>query len=152
METAPSFKITRDWLVAGKAIFTVHNDKGEHYTYKISRKEGNERFPKPVWFVSVLTDGNNDGDYTYLGMLDSTTGVVRLTAASRFNLRSPAYRVVKWAAALVFEGRDFPPNYGIAGCGRCGRCGRTLTHPDGVTDAGYRLGFGESCFVKMGAA
>lgn len=143
------FKITKEWVLAGKAIFTVSNDKGEHYTYRVVRKDDEKSVRPPVWFVSVLTGADNDNDYTYLGCLRPTTGNVDLTRASRYKPDSRIYRVVRWAMQVVWSGADFPPGYGCNGCGRCGRCGRKLTRPEGIDPAGYRLGYGPDCFAKL---
>jgi len=145
--TIEGFPITASWVRAGKAVFTVHNDKGDHYTYKVTRKD--EKGRAPVWFVSLLSGPDNMSDYTYVGVLNAANGSVRLTRASRFNDTSRPYMVVDWALRNVWAGKEFPAGYGINGEGRCGRCGRRLTHPDGVDDSGYRLGYGPECWSKM---
>ena len=141
------FPVTKDWVVAGEAIFTIYNAQGEHYTYKVSRKDSEGR--PPVWFVSLLTGPDNCDDYTYLGCLNHITGITYITRRSRMSSTSKPVRVIDWALRRVWGGRDFPDGYGIRGEGRCGRCGRRLTHPDGVTPEGSRLGYGPKCWTKV---
>ena len=140
-ETTPSFKITRDWILAGHAVFTVHNAAGKHYTYRVIRKA--EDFQPIRYFISLLGDSET---YFYVGIVDPETLGVRLTKKSRFTKETTAYRVAVWALALVAAGRGLPAGYGLNSAGRCGRCGRELTHPDGIDAAGYRHGYGPECW------
>ena len=141
---AGRFTITPDWIMAGKAIFTVSNGQGRHYTYAVKRVKD-----KAVWFVSLLTGPDNVSDYTYIGCLLPHVGGVRLTRASRFTESSIPYRVVNWALKRLWSNTPLPKGYSLNGEGRCGRCGRRLTHPNGVEDNGYRFGYGPVCFSKM---
>ena len=43
--TLDTFKVQPGWIMAGKAVFTVSNGHGEHYTYKVVKKE-NEGHPR----------------------------------------------------------------------------------------------------------
>jgi len=140
------FPVTKDWVVAGKAIFTIYNGKGDHYTYQVKCKRDEDSVRPPVWFVSLLTGPDNYDDYTYLGCLNAQSGAIRLTRASRLRADSTPVKVVDWALRLVWAGKDFPPGYGIKGAGRCGRCGRRLTKPEGISDDGYRKGYGPICW------
>lgn len=160
------FKITRQWLLAGNAIFTVKNDKGEHYTYRVRKVEDQANQRPPVWFLSLLTGPDNDCDssYHYIGMLtfpnwthtqpidDLYTIVVKLTKKSKFHPDTTCVKVAQWAINRVCDGKAVPAGYSIDGCGRCGKCGRLLTHPDGVADDGYRHGFGPVCWEAMQGA
>lgn len=120
--------ITKDFLTAGRAIFTVSNDKGEHYTYKVTAPADlNEMYP--TYFVALLTGPNNQRDYTYLGILAGITGHVRTTAKSKFDKDSKPVKVVQWAVQKVYEGGKLPEGYAIQHEGHCGACGRPLTDP-----------------------
>lgn len=147
MSTTLDFKVQPEWVMAGKAFFTVSNGRGDHYTYKVAKKENEGQLP--IWFVSLLSGPDNGSDYTYVGVLNMATGAVRLTGASRFTLTSTPYRVVDWSLKRLWTDTPLPEGYSIDGEGRCGRCGRRLTHPDGVADNGYRLGYGPECYDKM---
>jgi len=143
------FSVTKDWILAGKAIFTVYNGKGDHYTYRVKRKDSDNPVKRPMWFISLLTGPDNYDDYTYLGVCNVATGAIRLTRASRLRQDSKPVKVVDWALRLVWAGKDFPPGYSIKGEGRCGRCGRRLTKPEGISDDGYRKGYGPICWSKV---
>lgn len=138
--------LTTDFVTAGNAIFTVSNNKGDHYTYRVSRVEANGNRPA-AWFVSLLTGPNNLDDYTYLGMLDCNTGAVRLTKASRLGDDSTPVRVVRWAFGLIWGEKSVPEGYAVHHEGRCGRCGRPLTVPSSI-----ETGLGPDCAAKIAAA
>ena len=158
-EHAHEFKVTRQWILAGNATFTVKNDKGEHYTYriqiplKIRRAEKSDPArDKPVWFLSVLTGPDNSSSYSYVGMLTFPTPetiVLKVTKKSRYHPDIKLVKVAQWAINCICAGKELPAGYSIDGMGHCGRCGLPLTHPDGIADDGYRLGFGPVCWELM---
>lgn len=140
--------IGRDFILGGKAIFTVSNPTGERYTFKVNRKDAEPGSPygdQPTFFVKLLTGPDNGSDYTYLGLL-TEGGAVKLTRASRFTDETKPVKVIRWAAGLVFAGRDLPAGYAIHHEGRCGRCGRRLTVPESVES-----GFGPECAGRLAA-
>lgn len=138
----------RRFVTAGKAIFTVSNPTGRHYTYKISAKADTRKPGAFVYFVSLLTGCDNVNDYTYLGLLDVQTAAVVLTKASRarFTDDTESVKVIRWALRQVFAGRELPAGYELRHAGRCGRCGRLLTTPESIDN-----GIGPECLSKMGA-
>lgn len=144
------FPITPEFVTAGNAIFTVHNDKGDHYTFKV-RSKSHDHYGT-TWFVNLLTGPDNESDYTYVGILDKDSGSVRLTKKSKLTDDSKPVKVIRWALKLLWAKKPLPAGYGIHGEGRCGRCGRTLTHPDGISPEGHRFGFGPHCWLQMQAA
>jgi hypothetical protein len=140
-------QIGSDFILGGKAIFTISNPAGEHYTYKVNRKDPEPGGPygdKPTYFVKLLTGPDNGSDYTYLGIL-TDGGLVKLTRASRFTDDTKPVRVIRWAAGIVFSGRTLPPGYALQHDGRCGRCGRRLTVPESIDS-----GFGPECAGRIG--
>lgn len=119
--------ITKDFVTAGHAIFTVSNPTGEHFTYRVSApRDFNEE--SPVWFLSVLTGPNNQSDYTYAGLLFET-GAIRQTKGSKIGPDAKSWKVAAWALKQVWEGNTLPAGYDIKHEGRCGKCGRPLTDP-----------------------
>jgi hypothetical protein len=175
-ETDAHFTITRTFCLGGKAIFTVSNGEGDHYTFKIEAFNfDDESDDAPARFgVYLLTGPDNLHDYTYLGMLDVDTGETYATKASKWkdalaearrllrqgkraeaieyakqHLPKPV-QVIRWALMkVIWPDRQVPEGYGIHGEGRCGRCTRPLTRPEGVSPDGYRFGFGPTCWAKM---
>ncbi len=130
--------LTKDFVLAGQAVFTVTNPVGEYYTYRVDRvaDEG-----KPArYFAKLLTGPDNTSDYTYLGMVDEITSRVVLTRASRYTADSRPYRVLDWALSKVWECKELPAGYSLRHIGRCGRCGRPLTTPDSLD-----IGLGPIC-------
>lgn len=136
--------INRQFVLAGKAIFTVSNDKGNRYTFRVKHSEGNDRFP-PAWFLSLLTGRDNENDYTYLGMIDAEMGTIRLTAKSGFAKDTLPVKVAEFALRIIWGRQALPDGYAIHHEGHCGRCGRLLTVPKSVES-----GFGPECINLIG--
>ena len=135
-------QLTKEFLTAGKAIFTVESPSGDYYTYKVSAPGKDPE--SPVRFVSLLTGPDNESSYTYLGMLSQNGTGVRLTPRSRFSPQAQPVRVVDWAVKHIMNDIPFPPNYRVHHEGRCGKCGRTLTTPESI-----ERGFGPECWEKL---
>lgn len=135
--------ISKEFMTAGKAIYTVNNDKGQHYTYKVDRKE-NRNGEGFIYFVSYLSGTDNENDYTYLGLLKDQTGEIVLTRGSKPSADSVVYKVAKWASKIIWESKSIPEGYGINHAGCCGRCGRNLTTPKSI-----KTGIGPECSKKM---
>ncbi len=108
------------------------------------------RFPKghdgemTPFFVALLTGPENTHDYTYVGVLDETTGGVRLTRASKFTCDSVPVRAFDYVMKRVFRG-EMPSDADVMHEGRCGVCGRALTVPESI-----ERGIGPECFGRMG--
>ena len=134
--------IDREFVLAGRAVFTVANAGGKHYTFRVSHKEASGTYAE-TWFVSLLTGPDNTSDFTYLGML-TDRGLVRLTAKSQYNDESQPVRVLRWALQIIWWAGNLPEGYSIHHEGRCGRCGRTLTTPESI-----EAGFGPECLEIM---
>lgn len=131
--------ISKEFLFAGNSIFTVSNDKGEHYTYKVTTAVWNN---EQKFFISVLSGPDNNSDYVYVGMIKNSTRVL-LTAKSKFRHDSKAFRIARFALDIVNGFTELPPGYDIQHEGKCGRCGRKLTTPESIN-----LGLGPVCATK----
>ena len=123
--------ISREFVLAGRAIFTVSNDKGEHYTYRVTA--GSFR-----GIASVLTGSDNLNSYTVIGVYDTKTGELTGYRDDR------ATRVLQWALRRVWLQDSLPQGYDIRHAGKCGRCGRLLTTPESIES-----GFGPTCIGKV---
>lgn len=143
-----SNNVTRKFVLAGNAIFTVANSKNEHYTFKVTEKVFDEDTyrERTFYFASVLTGTDNTSDYTYLGKIEAETGKLLLTSASKYKKSSMPYRVLQWALLIIWTNTQVPESHSINHEGRCGRCGRKLTRPEGTDPEGYRYGFGPHCW------
>ncbi len=128
--------VSRNFLLAGKAIFTAQNDKGEHFTFKIAMKKGdpNGQFKNDIYFAYLLTGPDNESSYTYLGVVvpgDVMTVVNRKQAPATDKARA----ILNYLFKVVAGVKALPVGYDLKHAGRCGRCGRTLTVPSSI-DAG----------------
>lgn len=132
----------RAFILAGKAIFTLVG-KEARYTFKVQRKDASAEYPE-TWFVHLLTGPENTSDYTYLGMLDSQAGAVRLTRKSAYKDDSAPVLAIRWALARIWADKPLPAPAQILHAGRCGRCGRLLTVPSSIAS-----GFGPECIGKI---
>lgn len=145
--------LSRKFITAGKAIFTVEvpgnyaEQYGKpHYTYKVTLKPAKGNYGD-TFFVSVLTGPDNNSNYSYLGILNPQTGVVRTTAKSKFAADSFTARLLNrvfarlWAEdadSIVAAGFDLHHE------GRCGRCQRRLTVPESI-----ETGLGPECAGRV---
>jgi hypothetical protein len=137
------FKMDKTFVTAGKAIITVSNGKGEHFTYQINKKEAQGSYPE-AFFVNLLTGPDNTSDYSYLGILNAPTGEIRLTKASRAGDDAKSVKVIRWALSKIWKSEALPEGYTINHDGRCGKCARLLTTPDSVA-----RGIGPECAKQM---
>jgi hypothetical protein len=141
--------ISKEFILAGKAIFTVECNGSlspkPHYTFKVRRKEATLQYPETV-FVSLLTGSDNNSSYTYLGILNPDTGAIRLTAKSTYREDSYPVRLLNRILARIWNNEHAA--YEAAGFAthhenRCCKCGKRLTTPASVT-----AGIGPEC-IKM---
>lgn len=135
--------LSKQFVTAGKAIFTVTNPKGDHYTYRVRHKEANNGYPE-AWFVELLTGPDNTEDYEYMSMLVAETGRLRLTKGSKLTAESLPFRVAEWGLKMIWAGSELPEGYAINHEGYCGRCGALLT-----VNASVESGFGPECIKKV---
>ena len=124
--------LTMQFVLGGKAIFTIDNGKGKHYTFSVKRKENR-------WFVSLLTGPDNSNDFTYIGMLNER-GNFFLTKASKMTLDSVPVKVFSWSIKVMQGESTLPEGYSIRHEGKCCRCGRRLTNPESLD-----TGIGPEC-------
>ncbi len=140
--------ISKTYTLAGNATFTI-DAPDKHRTYKVVRKEATERFPE-AFFVSTLTGPDNEGDFTYMGLLDPFTGQVRTTAKSKNWEGTMRLRLLNRVLARVWSDDHAAyeqHGYATHHEGKCGRCGRKLTTPKSVT-----TGIGPECAKVIGLA
>ena len=129
----------RQFILAGKAFFTVQNKvTGGRFTYKVAKVED-----KDLWFVSVLTGSDNEGSYTYMGIINDK-GFVK-TQKSKITEDAVSFKGFRWLWNLVTNKVELPENVEFYHAGRCARCGRKLTTPESV-EAGY----GPTCIGIIG--
>lgn len=132
-----------DFLKGGKAFFTVSNNKGEHYTFRISSPKPKNDNDTPPLFASVLKGPDNYSNYKYIGIYDPARMTVRCTKASKYREGSTEYKVLLWAVGVIHEAYDCPAGYEMRHAGKCCVCGRKLTTPESI-----EAGIGPECAKK----
>lgn len=144
--------VTPEFVVSGRAIFTVSNGDGKHFTYMVKKAGRNAQYPDS-WFLYALHGPNNidDNDYTYVGRVFPGVNrcVLRRTAKSKFPGTTHIWKVGEWALKVIWQvtrqGYQIPAGYSIKHIGQCGACGRALTTP-----ASLDTGMGPECAARLG--
>ena len=134
-----TIELDTKFFTGGNATFTVDNGQGVHYTFKIRQPKGCDKH-----FVSLLTGPCNETSYTYLGIVDTITGEVRLTAKSKYKDDTTPVKVIRWALKHAFTDKLLPDGYTLKHAGKCGCCGRTLTEPTSLL-----RGIGPECWSRI---
>lgn len=135
----------RNFMLAGKAIFTLVSKRtGTRYTYKVSHKDANDRYPE-CWNVKYLTGQNNEEDYSYIGQIKVRCGVLSFATTQASTLSMDALPVAgfNWAFTRINAGVDVAEKMEVWHAGRCCRCGRLLTVPSSI-----EMGIGPECASK----
>lgn len=145
--------VTREFLVAGDATFTVEipqwyqdeHDVNPHYTFNLRRKI--EDGSKTPIFASMLAGPNNETDYVYLGICTESSGEIRLTKKSKLTADSYPVKILSRVLARIFANQNAAieiAGFSVHHCGQCGRCGRALTTPESI-----KRGIGPECYRLM---
>jgi hypothetical protein len=144
-------KISKDWVLAGRAVFTIQQPAGApekpHYTFKVKRVEPNGQWPE-AFFVKLLTRPNNQTDFTYIGKLTKATGQTKTTGKSVKFEGSYPLRLLNRTLARVWANDNVAfekHGYHVHHEGRCARCGKPLTVPESI-----ETGFGPECSKILG--
>ena len=137
--------IDESFIRSGRAIFTISNGKGDHFTYRVNRKEDRSKEGNYVYFASLLTGPNNLTDYTYMGLLHSHCLAFRITQGSKVKEDAQSVKVFRWMLRILDCKTTLPEGYKIQHEGRCGRCAKTLTDPLSI-----EIGIGPHCRKEMG--
>lgn len=145
----PAFELStleaiQRFIFGGNAIFSLaNNDKGTHFTYKVTCKKQPGR---TVYFVSVLSGPNNMSDYSYIGYCTSDKAVQIWTKkeATQYTDNAPSVQAFNWllnriSYCLAYK-KPFPAFASFYHVGNCCKCNRPLTDPVSV-----QLGIGPIC-------
>jgi len=128
--------LTPTFLYAGRAVLTVSNNKGQHYTFQV--KQAKDWNQNTRYFVSLRTGEN----YTYLGMFSSDT--LYPTKASKMRKNSTPFKVFNFAVRIINGVQELPAGYKIQHEGKCGKCGKPLTNPVSI-----ETGIGPTCAGRI---
>lgn len=141
--------ISKQFVLAGTATFTVQKPDGSHVTYKVEKLPVTETFRRETYVVSMMIGSDNETDYLYIGVLSEHLGQVCITRRSPHSIKQDArFRLLNRVLARVW-GDDHKAyeqhGYRTIHSGHCGRCGRKLTTPESCD-----TGIGPECRRVMG--
>lgn len=136
----------KSYILAGNAIFTLRSAKTQtRYTYKV-RKRDDRDGRGAIWFVSVMFGPDNEGDFSYMGIITERPAnlierfAYRRTAKSAIVESDPRQVGWAWFFRHLVERNAIPAQLECWHEGRCGKCGRKLTVPESV-----EKGLGPEC-------
>lgn len=142
----------RQFAMAGRATITLRSRATDaRFTYKIEAPHvpGNEGtnaardVASPTRFVKVLTGGDNENSYSYLGYI--RRGVFfHGGSKARVGRDAPSAKAFAWAWQALQQDA-IPPSLEVWHEGRCARCARKLTVPSSIAS-----GFGPECMGRTG--
>lgn len=146
--------ITRDFLLAGRAEFTVSNPKGEHYTVKVAQPKNSDARGQKPYFVSIKDSSHPRAKwgYCYAGILNTHNNTVARTFKSVYDVNDLKFKVAAWAIKTVLENLPLPDGYSIKHVGKCGKCGKKLTDPESIDRGLGPVCVGSSVVLKTGNA
>jgi hypothetical protein len=136
--------VSKTFLTAGKAIFTVTNTKrNTRLTFRIEKPEP-DRF-RGEYFAAVMKGTDNESDYRYMGMVSGERLTLRETKGSLFRAGTPEFDGLKFVLDVIAGRITAPPALQVQTAGLCGRCGLKLTVPESISTE-----FGPDCAEKLG--
>lgn len=119
--------INREFVLAGRAIFTVSNASGEWYTFRIKKAFQN------TWYAEALSGPDNGRNYLKVCRISEDGTCSKVSDEHRS-------KILQWAIRRIWLQDSLPDGYSIRHAGKCGRCGRLLTTPDSI-----EIGLGPEC-------
>jgi hypothetical protein len=90
-----------------------------------------------------MTGSDNEKSFSYIGVLNPNTGVVKTTAKSKITDDTLSFRILNRVVSRVWANEAdaiAKAGFDVHHSGRCGRCGRKLTVPESI-----KTGFGPEC-------
>ena len=135
--------ISKEFVLAGRAVFTVQEKGGAHHTFRVQMSEPEGRWAR-AWWADFLADENR---YRKLAKLDPVTGQASTYGRTAGLAGSRKLLVLNRVLARVWSG-DLAAveaaGWRVEHAGRCGRCGRELTTPLSLD-----RGIGPECWSVM---
>ena len=146
----------RGYLLGGNATFTlVSKSTDKRFTYRVksaakdrSLNWSTNNQNRDFYFVSVLTGGDNESSYEYLGELiriepSGHAFKFRYGRKSKIREDAPSAKGFCWFFAQIEGFKDFDTKVEFWHEGKCCRCGRKLTVPESIAS-----GIGPECAGK----
>lgn len=137
-----NFNDIKSFVLAGNAVFTIRSKKsGDHVTFRVRKPKEDTPF-----FVSVLTGGDNESDFRYLGTVFENKDGIKYVHGKKSGIgkNAKSNKVISWFInGLKSANSKVNEQCEVYHEGRCGRCGRRLTVPESILD-----GLGPECKKK----
>lgn len=125
---------------AGNATLTLRSKKtGDRFTYRVRMADSGN-----VWFVSVLTGSDNEGDFEYLGFFKAGGEYIYGGRKARIGSDAPSAIAFAFFAGQLAR-PTLHPMLEVYHEGRCGACNHKLTTPESIM-----TGFGPECSDRLG--
>lgn len=144
----------RKYILGGNSTFTLRSvqDPTRRFTYKVKSSvedrannwsTGNQN--KNFYFVSLLTGGDNESSYTYMGVIErhGITGEYLFRTTAKSTIKGPPLDVFIHMWKGIENCATLPSNMEFWHEGICCMCGRKLTVPSSV-----EAGIGPECATK----
>lgn len=146
----------RRFILGGNAVFTLASKiTNKHYTFKVksapsdrSKDWSTENQNRHVFFVSLLTGGDNTASYSFIGTLfrrEGGTFNYKHSTKSTVPVSARSVQGFCWLWRYIEISKDFSEQMYFWHEGKCARCGRRLTVPESIAS-----GFGPECRGKGG--
>ena len=131
----------KKFIIGGNAIITLESEStGRWFTYRI--KKSNKDDKNSPFFVSVLTGGDNESSYSYMGMIFECSKFT-LTKKSKIGKDALSYKAFKIFFDLL-QKNIIHEKMNVYHRGICSVCGRTITTVDSLRD-----GMGPICSGRL---
>jgi len=133
-------KEAREFILGGNARFTLKAvATGKRFTYKVQVSDIGH-----MYFVRVLTNGDNDGEYSYAGFF-AEGGQKVIKGQKGLPSLEAARLALSWTMVQIHGRDEVPATIEFWHEGRCARCARPLTDPESIA-----RGFGPECIKHVG--
>lgn len=148
----------RKFILGGAAKFTlVNKESGNRLTFRVrsaaadrDQNWSTNNQNRDLFFVSLLTGGDNESSFEYLGTLrrmedfnGSDYYKYQHGRKSRIGKDAPSNKAFTRMWERIEDFANFPPSIEFWHEGQCCRCGRTLTVPSSI-----EAGIGPECAGK----
>lgn len=125
----------RDFILAGRAKFTVRSEKTlKHFTYKVKKEKDTS-----IWYVHRLIA---NGQYMYLGTIFDDHQFKATRKTPHWVRGDPSFLGFAWLWERL-RSKEWPKGVTIYHEARCGMCGIELTDPISIKE-----GYGPDCRKK----
>ncbi len=101
--------VNKEFILKGKAIFSVVATKGDEYTFKVTKKRTKNW--GTVFYVATLSSPGNKGRFAYLGVLSKETGAIKITPNSKYHDQSRAVLVARFICTIIWRNMPIPEGY-----------------------------------------